>query len=68
MAEKKKTPATAPAAAEKVENRFSKAQRVASGRFRERKDILEALLDDGDLYTVRAVEGMIESYMKGEVV
>lgn len=68
MEAKKKTPGTAPAAAEKVENRFSKAQLVASDRFRERRDILEALLDDGGLYTVKAVEKMIERYMKGEVV
>ena len=50
-----------------VENKFSKEQLAASERFRERRDILEALLVDGELYTVKAVEEKIENYMKGKV-
>jgi len=51
----------------KVENKFSKEQLAASKRFRDRRDILEALLVTGERYTVKAVEEKIESYMKGKV-
>lgn len=65
MAEKKKMPA----AAEPVrkENRFLKEQLIASERFREKKDILNALLADGMEYTASEAEGLIEKYMKGKV-
>ncbi len=53
--------------AEKAESRFSKEQLAASERFRDRRDILEALLVDGELYTAGAVEEKIEKYMKGKV-
>lgn len=67
MAGKKKTPEADQAVTEKIENRFSKEQLTASDRFRERSDILEALLDPMGLYTVKAVEEKIERYMKGKV-
>ena len=51
----------------KAENRFSKEQLTASARFRERRDILEALLVPGQTYTVKAVEEKVEHYMKGKV-
>lgn len=51
----------------KGENRFSKEQMCSSVRFRERKDIVNALLKEGELYTIRDVEEKIEKYMKGEV-
>ena len=57
MAEKKIVP----------KNTFSKEQLLVSERFRDRRDITEALLDDGELYTVKAVEEKIEHYMKGKV-
>ena len=67
MARKSKTPEADQAVTGKVENKFSKEQLAASERFRERRDILEALLVDGELYTVKAVEEKIENYMKGRV-
>ena len=67
MAGKKKTPEAAQAVTGKVENKFSKEQLIASNRFLERRDILEALLVTGELYTVKAVEEKITSYMKGKV-
>ena len=67
MARKSKTPEADQAVTGKVENKFSKEQLAASERFRERRDILEALLKFGELYTVKAVEEKIESYMKGKV-
>lgn len=66
MTEKKKISETVTANG-KVENKFSKEQLVASERFRERRDILEALLTEGELYTVKSVEEKIERYMKGKV-
>ena len=65
MAVKKEIKTTADSP--KVENKFSKEQLIASSRFRDRRDILEALLTDRELYTVKAVEEKIESYMKGKV-
>ena len=67
MAEKKRVPETVAVRSGKGENKFSKEQLAASERFQERRDILEALLTDGELYTVKAVEEKIESYMKGKV-
>ena len=67
MAEKKKISEVVTASTGRVENKFSKEQLIASSRFRERRDILEALLTDGELYTVNAVEEKIERYMKGKV-
>ena len=52
---------------EKPETRFTKEQLLSSGRFRERRDIADALLKTGELYTVKTVEQMIEKYMKGKV-
>ncbi len=51
----------------KAEHKFSKEQLLASERFRDQRDIVAALLDDGTLYTVRSVEEKIEKYMKGKV-
>lgn len=67
MTRRNKTPEVAQAVSGKVENKFSKEQLIASNRFRERRDILEALLKSGELYTVKIVEEKIESYMKGKV-
>lgn len=51
----------------KKENDFTKEQLLASERFRERKDILDALLTEGERYTISGAEQMIENYMKGKV-
>ncbi len=50
-----------------ADNKFSKEQLLMSERFRDRRDIADALLDDGMLYTVKDVEQRIENYMKGKV-
>lgn len=67
MAGKKKTMEAVSVDTLKAEYKFSKEQLAASERFRYRRDIVEALLVAGELYTVRAVEEKIESYMKGRV-
>ena len=50
-----------------AENKFSKEQLLTSKRFRDRKDIVNALLSDEKLYTVKSVEEKIANYMKGKV-
>lgn len=67
MAGKKKAAGAPPEEISRAGNRFSKEQLIASARFRERRDILEALLDEGGTYTVKDVEEKVENYMKGRV-
>ena len=52
---------------EAAEPMFSKEQLLASGRFRGRRDMAEALLEEGQSYTVRDVEEKIKEYQKGKV-
>lgn len=55
----------------KVENKeslFSKEQLLSAERFRDRKDIVNALLSPDREYTIADVEQMIEKYMKGTVI
>lgn len=51
----------------KTETAFSKAQLISSKKFGDRRDILNALLSDNEMYTVEAVEKKIINYMKGQV-
>ena len=51
----------------KAETTFTKVQLLSAERFSGRRDLLSALLDENKSYTVRAVEEMIENYMKGQV-
>ena len=67
MTEKKKAVETVPETIRAAENKFSKEQLLMSERFKDRRDIADALLDDGVLYTVKDVELKIENYMKGKV-
>ncbi len=53
--------------AEAAEPLFTKEQLLASGRFRGRRDMAEALLEEGQSYTVRDVEEKIKEYQKGKV-
>lgn len=46
---------------------FSKEQLLAANHFRDRRDILQALLDENETYTIKAVEANINHYMKGKV-
>lgn len=62
MSSKKK-----PAASAANELTFTKEALVNSKRFRNKRDVLSALLKDGMEYTIGEVEGMIEKFMKGKV-
>lgn len=48
-------------------NVFTKEQILTSVRFRERRDIVDALLVTEEQYTMAEVEERIEKYRKGKV-
>ena len=48
-------------------SKFTKEALVNSKRFRNERDIVSALLEDGVEYTISEVEEMITEYLKGEV-
>ena len=67
MAGKKRDLEAAPGATDKMEPEFLKEQLLTSKRFKGRRDIIDALLEDGKLYTLTAVEEKIKDYRKGKV-
>ena len=56
-----------PAASAAKEPKFSKEALVNSKRFRNNRDLVSALLEDGVEYTISEVEVMITNYLKGKV-
>lgn len=46
---------------------FSKEQILASARFANRRDLVDALLDEDKSYTMKTVDNLVEKYMKGQV-
>ena len=52
---------------EKQTSKFSKAQILSSKQYEERKDLLEAILEDGKEYSKKEVEQQIQKFMKGKV-
>lgn len=63
MAAKKTTTGTAA----RSEAMFSKEQILASARFANRRDLVDALLDEDKSYTMKTVDNLVEKYMKGQV-
>lgn len=51
----------------KNDGAFTKEQLLSSERFRNKRDLLNALLRENKLYAVSQAEEMIEIYMKGKV-
>ena len=58
---------TGGAKTEQTEQKFSKEQILASARYANRRDLVDALLDEKESYTLETVDNMIENYMKGRV-
>ena len=58
MAEKQTTEAAA---------EYTKAQLLASKRYANRRDLINALLADDKTYTTDKVDALIEKYLKGKV-
>lgn len=63
----KKTATGTVARSEQTEPMFSKEQILASARFANRRDLVDALLDKDKSYTFETVDNMIEKYKKGQV-
>lgn len=72
MAQKKVAAAFAPTASDKVkvqtitEPAFEKAQLVGCKKYSGRKDLVNALLDDGQKYTFSQVDKMIQDFDTGD--
>lgn len=67
MAAAKKRATSAITSVQTAEPQFSKEQIVASARYRNHRDLVDALLDDKKKYTFETVDKMIEKYKKGQV-
>ncbi|WP_144511601.1 hypothetical protein [Bacillus sp. FJAT-22090] len=48
--------------------KFTKQQLVASKKYAIRKDVLNALLEDGQVYTFNEVDQILNDFMKGKVI
>lgn len=57
-----------PVKATKAESKFSKSQLAGCSRYRNRRDLVDALLDSNKKYTMKQVDEMIETFMKGKVM
>ncbi len=47
--------------------KYSKEQLIRSDRYMKRRDLLGALLKDGERYTLEEVDAKLDNYMKGKV-
>lgn len=47
---------------------FTKEQLTLSDKYAPYRDLVEALLENGRVYTIETVDAMIDSYMKGKVI
>jgi hypothetical protein len=47
--------------------RYTKDQLILSERYRNQRDLLSALLDDGKVYSVTEAEEIMNQFMKGRV-
>lgn len=47
--------------------RFGKEQLLASARYKQRKDLVSVLLEDGRKYTIADVDRLVDQFMKGKV-
>lgn len=52
---------------QRKEQKFSKEQILSSKKYRDRKDLTNALLTDGGMYTFTDVDERIDRYLKGKV-
>lgn len=52
---------------EKQNTKFSKEQILSSKQYVARKDLLEAILEDGKAFSKQEIEQKIQQFMKGTV-
>ena len=46
---------------------YEKEQILASAKYKKRRDLVDALLEPGKKYTMKTVDNLIKTYMKGQV-
>jgi len=51
----------------KKENQYTKRQIIESDKYKERRDLLGALLSDGKEYSLTQVDALIQNFLKGKV-
>lgn len=51
----------------KIVSRFTKYQITNSKKYKSRRDLLNAILDDNKQYTTDEVDSLIYAFMKGDV-
>ncbi len=65
---KRKNEASGPApGCVRQETGYTSGQILASARYRDRRDLVSALLDDGRTYTIAEVDQEVDRFMKGKV-
>lgn len=52
---------------EKQDAMFSKEQILASNKYANKRDALDAILEDNGVYTIEQVDSLLEKFMKGKV-
>ena len=50
-----------------IENKFTKEQLVNSEKYRQYKDLLQAILKENKQYTLKQIDEEIKKFMKGKV-
>ncbi|EHL19783.1 hypothetical protein HMPREF9628_01299 [Peptoanaerobacter stomatis] len=53
--------------AEDVQDKFTKEQLIKSKKYEDKRDILNVILEDKELYSISKVDEMIEVFLKEEV-
>lgn len=67
LAARKRTADASVEQQKKAEPEFDKEQILASERYKGKRDLVDALLDEKRKYTLETVDRMIETYQKGQV-
>ena len=49
------------------ESKFTKEQAYESKKYRDKKDLVNALLEDGKSYTIKEIDGLIDRYFKKDL-
>lgn len=65
LAGRKKTNSAEVQSSAKIEQKFSKAQILASAQYANRRDLVDALLEAEKQYTKKEVDELINKFMKG---
>lgn len=66
-AKEAQTEVKAAAAEQTAETKYTKAALAGSKRFQARRDLLNAILEDGKEYTISEAETIINNYLNKEV-